>query len=108
MIQVDNPVCDKSIICISHRDDDFLCVRRDRRIIIQDICKLAQDNACEFLLQKFVSRDLKIFINGKIHIVPRFWVRRADNIRDLAQVIYIKGLFPFLTFKNTVKGLLKT
>ena len=60
MIQIYDAVRDKSIVRISDRDDNLLCVRCNRRIIIQDICKLAQNNAGQLLLEEFISRNLEI------------------------------------------------
>ena len=107
MIQINDPVRDKRIVGISDRDDDLLCVRCNRGIIIQHIRKLTQDNPRQLFLEKFISCDLQIFVDGKIHIIPCLRVCRADDLRYLAEIIHVKSLFSLLSFEHTVKGLLK-
>ena len=63
------------MIGVADGDQNAACILCIRRVIVQRIRKLAEQDAGDLFLQEFLSSDLEILVNRQIDIIARLRIR---------------------------------
>ena len=106
MLLINDLICNKCIISIICRNNDFHRIFSRTGVIIHYIAQLRKNNTSYLLFYDLVYLLLQLHINRQVHIIACSWLHIAYLIGYLPHAVHIKNPLSPVSLENIIHGLL--